>query len=73
MTKGRPTSWVYTLRKTQKGAMLAVPAVVADQVPDGAQFALSVTADGLSYTYLGAAAALPEQNVDLAWINKEAS
>ena len=73
MSKGRPTSWVYTLRKTQKGAMLAVPAVVAEQVPDGAQFALSVTSDGLHYAYLGASAALPEENVELTWVNKEAS
>lgn len=69
---GRPTSWVYRMRKSTKGASLAVPQVVAQKIPAGAQFALAITADGLSYTYLGTTEVPAEdEEVELGWIKEE--
>lgn len=65
---GRPTTWVYTLRKTSKGAALNVPRAVADQLPDGMTFRLEVTDKGLLYKPVQVVN--EEAEVDIPWAGK---
>lgn len=68
---GRPTSWIYSLRKNAKGSQLAVPREIAEQIPAGAMFQLEVTPDGLLYKYT-TQVEKPAEAVSLPWIKENA-
>lgn len=70
MSRGRPTSWLYGLQKSAKGASLRVPREIADQVPAGSLFRLSITEQGLLYEFTARAEA-PQGNVTIPWVEKE--
>ena len=46
---GRPTAWIYKIRRSGKGSTINVPAEVTSQLPEGLHFELKITTEGLLY------------------------